>query len=135
MKRNRFLYLGFISIALGIGLFIFDQVHGRDWFTFRMGDIGIPAGLFWILLGGLNMVVHFQTEKHIKLTDEEIRLHSEKLDKASPEIINLVGRKVKAGKIADRIEKSHGIPRVVTLKYIIAMGDQQKRDRKADDGS
>ncbi|NOZ02664.1 MAG: hypothetical protein GXP54_12355 [Deltaproteobacteria bacterium] len=130
MGTKRFFYIGIFCVALGTGLFLYDQVDGRDWFTFRIGEFGLSAGLLWILLGALNMVVHFQTLKHLRLSDEELRLYSEKLEEAAPSIINMVGRKVKAGEIADRILESHRIPRIVTLKYIIALGEEKKKEKE-----
>ncbi|MBL6975717.1 MAG: hypothetical protein ISR64_08305 [Deltaproteobacteria bacterium] len=129
MGTKRFFYLGLLSVAIGVGLFVFDQVHGRDWFTFRIGDIGLSAGLLWMLVGALNMVVHYQTQKQLKLSDEELRLYGDKLESIAPDIINLVGRRVKAGEIADRMEREHGIPRFVILKYIIALGEADRKDR------
>lgn len=130
MGTKRFFYIGILCAALGIGLFVFDQIHGKDWFTFRIGEYGLSAGLLWVLLGVLNMIVHMQTQKHLKLTAEEIRLYSEKLASAAPDIIDMVGQQVKAGEIADRILESHQIPRLVTLKYIIALGRERKKSGK-----
>lgn len=92
-------------------------------FTVPVGEhFSIPV---WVLVGiyaGLQYWVHRLTSRHLHLTDEELERWGAKLEEATPKILNEYDASTSIREIAGDIEKSHGIPPDVTLRYIIELG-------------
>lgn len=130
MKRNKYLIFGLLWVAVGIAILVADHLLGLEWFAVRVA--GIPWSLGWLVLAlaGLNLYLHRSVQAQLRLTPAEITAWSDRLEAATPEIIAMVGRRVRAGEIADRIVESHGIPRLITLKFLIALGDARRKAEK-----
>ncbi len=127
MGRNKYLQFGILWVVVGVAVLVLDYAVGLGWFAVSVA--GVPLSLGWLVLAlaGLNLILHRHVQAQLRLTAAEIVEYSDRLEAATPEIIAMVGRKVRAGEIADRILETHAIPRLVTLKFLIALGDARKR--------
>lgn len=123
MKLPRFhprkLAIGFGLLALAM---LVTELVWYPIFTVRLGEnIAIPV---WLLLGiyaGLQYWVDRLTNKHLHLTLAELQQWGSKLEAATPKILNEYEASTSIREIAADIEKIHGIPPDVTLRYIIAL--------------
>lgn len=107
-----------------------DYLLTWGWFAVRLFGVTISLGWAILLLAGLNLYMYFYIQSMVRLTPEEIAQYSGRLEAAVPEIMSLIAQKVKAGEIADRILQSHKIPRIVTLKFLIALGEARRKMKK-----
>jgi len=129
VARNKYLYLAVAWAIVGAAVLALDYGLKLEWFAIRVRGIVLSFGwLIWVM-AGLNYQVHRMVQRQLRLTDEEIREYAGRLEDATPDILALVGRGVPAAQVADRILADRGIPRLVTLKYLIALGDARKRTR------
>ncbi len=133
MARNRYLYFGVLWTVVGTAVLVGDYALGLEWFCVRL--LGIPWSLGWLvlLLAGLNLYMHRSIQTQLRLTPAEILQYSERLEAATPDILAMVARRVRAPEIADRILETYAIPRLVTLKFLIALGDARRRRHKGRD--
>lgn len=129
MGRNKYLIFGVLWAVAGVAVLVGDYIVGLEWFTIRIAGVLVSLGFPILVLAGLNLYMHRQVQAQLRLTPEEILAFSDRLEAATPEIIGMVGRGVRAGEIADRILETHEIPRLVTLKFLIALGEARKKKR------
>ena len=128
MKTPRFhpkkLAIGFGSLAAV--MLLIEQL----WFpvfTVRIGEsIAIPVWVLVAIYAGLQWWVHRITSRNLHLTAEELAKWGERLEAATPKILNEYEASTSIREIAADIEKSHGIPPDVTLRYIIALANHAR---------
>ncbi len=125
--RNKYLHFGILWAVVGVAVLVLDHAVGLEWFAVRVGGIPLSLGWLVLVLAGLNLILHRNVQAQLRLTPAEIVEYSERLEAAAPEIIAMVGHKVRAGEIADQVLERHAIPRLVTLKFLIALGDARKK--------
>lgn len=127
MGRNKYLHFGILWTVVGVAVLVLDHAVGFGWFAVRVAGVPLSLGWLVLVLAGLNLYLHRNVQAQLRLTPAEIVEYSDRLEAAMPEIIAMVGRKVRAGEIADRVLERHAIPRLVTLKFLIALGDARKK--------
>ncbi len=133
MGRNKYLQFGILWAVVGLAVLVVDHVVGLEWFSVRVAGVPVSLGWLVLVLAGLNLHLHRAVQAQLRLTPAEIVEYADRLEAAMPDIIAMVGRKVRAGEIADRLLERHAIPRLVTLKFLIALGDARK-GRSPDSG-
>ena len=124
MKAPRFnpKKLGIAFIILAIIMFVVEQVW-KPVFTLPITEsVGFPVWILSAIYGALQVYIWQATQRHVPLTDAEIAGWGEKLEKATPTILERFQNHAKVGEIASAVEKSHGIPPEITIRYIIALG-------------
>ncbi len=122
--RKLAIFFGVLSLAMLLTELLWYPV-----FTVHLGDsIAIPVWILLAIYAGLQWWVHRLTGKHLHLTAAEIQEWGPKLEAATPKILNDYESSTSIREIAADIEKSHGIPPDVTLRYIIALANHARGD-------
>ena len=118
-----------LAIGFGIlaGVMLVTELVWFPVFTVHIGDsIAIPVWVLVAIYAGLQWWVHRITSKNLHLTAEELKHWGERLEAATPKILNEYEASTSIREIAADIEKSHGIPPDVTLRYIIALANHAR---------
>lgn len=131
--RNKYLQFGILWAVVGVAVLVIDHAVGLERFSVRVAGVPLSLGWLVLVLAGLNLYLHRAVQAQLRLTPAEIVEYADRLEAATPEILAMVKRKVRAGEIADQVLERHAIPRLVTLKFLIALGDARKgRSRNSD---
>ncbi len=124
---KKYLYLGILWTAIGIGAMIFDLVHDPPFFTLIMGPVRFPLGLLVVIFGALNLFYYHLLYRQSLFTEEEAAQYAGALEQAVPMIVDEIRIGTPVEEIAGKVEKSYGIPPLITVKYIITLGRMQKK--------
>lgn len=135
MKAPRFnpKKLGIAFIVLAVLMFIVELVW-KPVFTLPITkSFGFPIWILSAIYGALQVYIWQATQKHVPLTDAEISVWGDKLEKATPVILEMVQKQEKVGDVALTVEKEQGIPPEITIRYIIALGQHLQAGVDYDD--
>lgn len=124
--RYRYLIYGVLWMAAGFSMVAMDTLLGMKIFGIQIGTLWLPLWPAAILLGGMYLWYHVWVQRNIRLTREEVEKYLDRLEIAMPEILDMLEAGTSVRKVAQRVEAKHGVPKVVTLKFIIAMGKEWK---------
>ena len=114
--------LGIAFIVLAVVMFVVEQAW-KPVFTLPITEsFGFPVWILSAIYGALQVYIWQATQKHVPLTEAEISAWGGKLEEATPTILEMVQKQEKVGDIAIAIEKQHGVPPEITIRYIIALG-------------
>ena len=127
MGRRQYLYRGIMWLGFGTITLAWDITHDFNWFTIWVFGFPLSVSALALILGGAYLYYDRQIAKNLRLTEDEILRFSSKLQEATPDILKMIQDKVPVREIAKQIESVHAIPELVTLKFIIAMGDARKK--------
>lgn len=97
-----------------------------DWFEVYLAgyefNLGWPAVIYASILGARNVFLKPQLD----LTPREMHDWAGVLEEETGRIVELYGAGVSTADIAAKLKADRGVPREVTLKYIIAVAKYQK---------
>lgn len=100
-----------------------------DWFIVELAFIRFNLGWPALAYAGVILARNLTIRPHLQITQRELHDFGDKLVAATPEIVNLLGKGISTKDVAERMESNRGIPRLLTLKYIIALGNHQKKKK------
>ena len=126
MARYKYLVFGVLWCLAGSVMLTTELVFDVRVFGIRLGSLWLPLWPPSLLLGGMYLWYHAWVQKNLKLTREEIERYLDKLEAAMPTILHMLEKGRSVREVAVRLEEEYGIPKVVTLKFIIEMGEQWK---------
>ena len=119
--------------GLGGGLALLSSVW-VDWFEVYLAgfefNLGWPALTYAAILTMRNVALKPQLD----LTQRELHDWAAVLEEETGRIVELYGAGTSTQEIADRLHEARGLPREVTLKYIIAVARYQKKNVVIDKG-
>ncbi len=115
------LKLGTFAAAAAAVMLLVDLLYAPV-FTPQFLGVGIPLWGLAAVYAGLQFYVWIATRKGIELSDREVEKGGPKLERVAPEIRDRMERGTSVKLIASDLQRSEGIPRDVTLRYIIALG-------------
>jgi len=105
-----------------------------DWFEVYLGgfrfNLGWPALVYAAILTARNVVL----KPKLDLSQRELHDWGAVLEEETGRIVELYGAGTSTSEIADRLHASRGVPREVTLKYIIAVARYQKKNAGRKEG-
>lgn len=84
-----------------------------------------------LIYGALQLVQSKMVATKLVLSPQELQQYGDKLSEATPAILRMNAQKMSVREIADNLEQSFGLPRLITLKYIIALGDYARGSGEA----
>jgi hypothetical protein len=113
---------GFIWIAIGVAITTLE--FGLGFGPFELFGIPMPVGLLAVLYGGIVVAYHQRRTRALELSEGELRQHGPTLERVAPMIVDLLKRKVRVKEIGEILERQEKLPREVTYKYIIALGNK-----------
>jgi len=106
---------------------IFDYFHDPAYFTLFLGPVVFPVGILVVIFGGLNLLNYHMLYHQSLFTEEEAAQYAGKLEKAVPAIVDGIQAGTPVEDIAGSVERDFGIPPLITMKYILALGRIQKK--------
>ena len=124
MKAPRFnpRKLGIAFIILAVVMFVVELAW-KPVFTLPITEsFGFPVWILSAIYGAFQVYIWQATQRHVPLTNAELSTWGTKLEKATPTILDMIQGHEKVGDIALAVEKQHGIPPEITIRYIIALG-------------
>jgi hypothetical protein len=118
--------LGLFFIVLAVVMFVVEQVW-KPVFTLPITEsFGFPVWVLSAIYGALQVYIWQATQKHVPLTNAEVAAWGPRLEEATPTILEMYQDDQKVGDIATSVEKKHGIPPEITIRYIIALGQHMQ---------
>jgi hypothetical protein len=113
-------------IWLGVGAAFVVAGEWVDWTVLDILGVRFNLGWLAVLYGFLLALRNAILKPHLVVTERELHDYGDKLVALTPQMIQWLEQGDKPRVVADRVEKAQQIPPLVTLKYIIAMGNYRK---------
>lgn len=117
------LLFGIIGALVAVAMLI-TELMGHRIFTLQLtGTCGVPL---WTLFGtyaALQLIVwRYSGRRSVDLTASEIQRWGPTLEDVTPLILKMYQANTTVRDIASSLQKSHGVPPGITLRYIVALG-------------
>lgn len=117
------LLFGIIGALVAVAMLI-TELMGHRIFTLQLtGTCGVPL---WTLFGtyaALQLIVwRYSRQRGVDLTASEIQRWGPTLEDVTPLILKMYQANTTVRDIASSLQKSHGVPPGITLRYIVALG-------------
>ena len=125
--------LGVIATVVAV-MMIAAELAGLRWFTLPVAPgCALPLWTLLAVYAALQFVLWRGERRAVELSEEDVARWGPALERVTPAILSMYGRRVPVRDIATSLEASDGIPPGVTLRYIIALA-RHVRDRPRDPG-
>ena len=98
-----------------------------DWFTFHLAGVSLNIGWPAIVYAGVLTTKNLMLRPHLEMTPRELHDFGGKLEKATPQIVEMIADGAATKDVANAMFREYGIPEETTLKYIIAVAKYQKK--------
>ena len=121
----RWTWLAFWGVA---GLAMLISSFWLPWFDIDFTWFKLNLGWFAIVYSGLLVMRNLFLKQELELTPRELHDWGETLSDVTPIIIAGAQDGLRTKVIAARLQKSHKIPPLVSLKYMVALSKQLKKD-------
>ncbi len=113
--------MGTLAGVIALVMFVFD-VAGYTWFRAQLTpSFALPVWTLFAAYAVLQYFIWRQANRGLDLTDREVAKWGSKLELATPQILDLYAERKPVRDIAQQVQKTHGIPPDITLRYIIAL--------------
>ena len=107
-------------MVISCGMFV-TEIAWRPIFSMDIGGFLFPVYILLLIYGGLQLYVWRSTIEQLPLTDDEVKRWGDKLEKATPFIVDQLNEQRAVKEIAIEVKGKYGIPEVTTLRYIIPL--------------
>ena len=110
MKAPRFnpKKLGIAFIVLAVIMFIVEQVW-KPVFTLPITEsFGFPVWILSAIYGALQVYIWQATQRHVPLTDAEIKQWGGQLEEATPKILELFQNTTRSVRLRSRLKRAMG---------------------------
>ncbi|MFT7581498.1 MAG: hypothetical protein ACI9MR_003175 [Myxococcota bacterium] len=114
------LRIGIFASTIAVGMIV-AQIAGYDWFIVQIGSFRFALWILVAIYAGLQLLIWRTQRKHLALSDKEVAKWGDKLEVATPDILEMYRERRPVADIAKALDANHGIPQDVTLRYIIAL--------------
>ncbi|MCA9522776.1 MAG: hypothetical protein KC609_17500 [Myxococcales bacterium] len=121
---------GIVWIVVGLAVMIFDRLYPT--FIVNLWGLRFDLGILAVLYGVLQIIADRITMSKMTLTDAEVAEYGSTLEKVTPKILEMFNRRYKVKEIADSLQRTDGLPKDVTLRYIIALLRQIQHNEAAE---
>lgn len=101
-----------------------------DWFDIDFTWFKLNLGWFALVYAGLLVLRNLFIKEELHMTPRELHDWGEVLAEVTPFIMDKAGGGERARDIAGELERDRGIPRLVSLKYMIALARELKKSAK-----
>lgn len=113
--------MGTAAAIIAAIMLVYD-LAGYTWFRAQLSPtFALPLWTLFAAYAGLQYLIWRHAQKGFELSDREVAKWGDKLELATPTILDLYTEGTPVKEIAKRVEGSHGVPPHVTLRYIIAL--------------
>lgn len=125
----RWTWLIFWGVA-GIGMLASSFVV--NWFDIDFTYFKLNLGWFALVYAGLLAMRNVLVKQQIEMTPRELHDWGETLTRVTPNILELAEAGQRPKVIAAQLKSSDGIPELVSLKYMIALSKQLKKEAEGE---
>lgn len=123
------LLFGIIGGVIAAAMLV-TELLGHRFFTLQLtSDCAVPLWILFAIYATLQLMVWRARERAVDLTDTEVQTWGKALEDVTPTILQLFGEQKSVNEIAVTLRISHGIPKDVTIRYIIALGRHLREHR------
>ncbi len=113
--------MGTLAAVIAVVMLAFD-LSGYTWVRAQLTPtFALPVWILFAAYAGLQYAIYRSSKRGFELSDKEVAKWGDKLEVATPKILDLYAERTPVRDIAKAVEKTHGIPQDVTLRYIIAL--------------
>jgi len=112
---------GILWIGIGLVMIAFDVLVTPVFQIPITDNFGFPVAVLAIIYGVLALISNHMAVNNAQLTHAEIAEWGEKLEKATPRIIQLSGEQWSSEAIVETIEQESKIPQHILIKYMYAI--------------
>lgn len=123
----RWTWLIFWAVA-GVAMLLSSFVV--NWFEIDFTFFKLNLGFFALIYAGLLAVRNVLMKQQIEMTGRELHDWGDKLSQVTPKIIELAGNGSRPKEIAAHLKAQAGIPELVSLKYMVALSKEMKKDAR-----
>lgn len=114
--------LGVIFAVIAVIMLVTELVW-LPIFTVQLTDsFALPLWPLAAIYSAIQFSLFNLTRKKLELSEAELKKWGKKLEEVTPKILREYENKTPVREIAEKIKQSDGIPKDVTLRYIIALG-------------
>jgi len=92
-----------------------------EWFAIDFTFFRLNLGWFAVLYSALHVWRNLTLQREMALTDRELHDYGERLSAVTPLILDRAAQGVRPRAIAAELVGQHGIPELVSLKYMVAL--------------
>ena len=117
---------GVAACVGGMGLFFWGRSGGHGPIVMGPGFV-MGMGLILALYGVTTLTAATWTRRRLKLTPEEWGRWGHHLQSCRDDLLSRMAQGESVGTLADEQERNLGVPRLVTLRYIIQIGREASR--------
>ena len=102
-----------------------------NWFDIDFTYFKLNLGWFALVYTGLLAVRNVLVKQQIEMTPRELHDWGETLARVTPQILELAEEGSRPKVIAAKLKAADGIPELVSLKYMVALSKQLKKEAAA----
>lgn len=123
------LLFGIIGAVVAAAMLLTELMGHRIFHLQLTSDCGVPLWILFAIYAALQFLVWRARTRGMELTDKELATWGKALEESTPTILEMVGQHKGGNEIAAALEQSRGIPRDVTLRYIMALAQHLRTHR------
>jgi len=98
-----------------------------DWFDIDFTYFKLNLGWFAVIYSALLLWKNIYTRMELDLTPRELHDWGDRLSLATPEILERAEQGQRPREIAQELLAKHGIPEIVSLKYMVVLARVKKK--------
>jgi len=121
---------GTVALWLSVGVAALLSSFWVPWFEVTLVGITFNVGWPALIYGGLLLAKNVLLIGHLQFSQRELHDWGDTLSEVTGEIIERLENDQPTSQIATELEQSKGLPKEVTLKYIIALGHYHKKAQR-----
>lgn len=124
------LLFGIIGGVVAAAMLV-TEILGHRIFTLQLtSECAVPLWILFAIYSVLQLMVWRARERAMELSEKEVAAWGKKLEEATPRILAMFGEeKQSVSQIASSLQADQGIPKDVTVRYIIALGRHLREHR------
>ncbi len=125
MRWTWLIFWGVAGIAMLLSSFFVP------WFDIDFTFFKLNLGWFALVYAALLLVRNLFLKQELELTPRELHDFGDTLSEVTPSILELAENGARPKEIAARLKSSHGLPELVSLKYMVALSKQLKKESQS----
>ena len=123
------LLFGIIGAVVAAAMLLTELMGHRIFQLQLTSDCAMPLWILFATYAALQFLVWRTKNRGMDLSDKELATWGKALEESTPTILEMVGQQKGTKEIAAALEKSHGIPRDITVRYIVALAHHLRTHR------
>lgn len=123
------LLFGIIGAVVAAGMLLTELMGHRIFHLQLTSECGVPLWILFATYAALQFLVWRSKNRGMELSEKELATWGKALEEGTPTILEMVAQQKGANEIATALHTSRGIPKGVTLRYIVALAQHIRTHR------